>query len=158
MVLLYYPQNTPPRLGRLPMSVLALAAVMEGKYDYQIVDGNVDRNAFHTVCQLLRSNPKFNILAVSVMPGTQLMNAIKDCRRIKEQFPLVTIVWGGYFPSMHTDAVINTPFIDYVVRGQAERSFLGLLDTLSHGASLETINNLSSLITHHSSLFVIFAH
>ncbi len=143
MVLLYYPQNTPPRLGRLPLSVLALAAVMDGKYDYRIVDGNVDRNAFHTVCQLFTSNHAIKVLAVSVMPGTQLMNAIQHCKQIKKLFPSVTIVWGGYFPSMHSDSVINTPYIDYVIRGQAELSFLELLNKLECGAQLNEVHNLS---------------
>lgn len=143
MVLLYYPQNTAPRLGRLPMSVLALASVMDGKYSYHIIDGNVDRNAFRTICDLLETDHSLKVLAVSVMPGTQLMNAIRHCRSIKERFPEMTIVWGGYFPSMHTDSVINTPYIDCVVRNQAERGFLELLDALGSGSPLTNVHNLT---------------
>ncbi|HTK83305.1 MAG TPA: radical SAM protein [Bacteroidota bacterium] len=143
MVLLYYPQNTPYRLGRLPMSVMALAAVMEGTYEYRLVDGNVDRDAFNTVCRYLTADAGRSILAVSVMPGTQLMNAIHECRRIKAMFPSVTIVWGGYFPSMHTEAVLNTPFIDFVLRGQSERSFLDFLAMVQAAGPAGSVNNLS---------------
>lgn len=143
MVILYYPQNTPPRLGRLPMSVLALGAVLEGHHRYRIVDGNVDRNALAIVQTLLRHDPTFKILAVSVMPGTQLMNAIKHCRQIKQEFPDVTIIWGGYFPSMHADSVMNTPYIDYLIRAQGERSLVEFLASFSCESSATGIKNLS---------------
>ena len=143
MVLLYYPQNTPPRTGRLPMSVMALAAVMEGTFDYRLVDGNVDRDAFSTVCRYLSADAGRTILAVSVMPGTQLMNAIRECRQIKQMFPSVTVVWGGYFPSMHAEAVLNTPFVDFVLRGQSERSFMDFLGMVQAAGPAESVNNLS---------------
>ncbi len=143
MVLLYYPQNTPPRLGRLPMSVLALGAVLEGSYDYRVIDGNVDRSALETILILLRKDPTIDVLAVSVMPGTQLMNAIRECQQIKKLFPRIIIVWGGYFPSMHTEAVLNSRCVDYVIRAQGERTLLEFLDAVRDGSALADIHNLS---------------
>lgn len=143
MVLLYYPQNTPPRLGRLPMSVLALAAALEGRQEYTIIDGNVDRNALETIFVLLRSRSDVNIVAVSVMPGLQLVNAIKHSRMIKELFPAVTIVWGGYFPSMHTESVINSSYVDYVIRAQGERGFLEFIEMIRGDRAVSDVHNLS---------------
>lgn len=42
MTILYYPQNTPPKLGRMPLSVLAPGAALEGRHEYEIIEGNVD--------------------------------------------------------------------------------------------------------------------
>ena len=39
------------------------------------------------------------MLAVTVMPGPQMVAAIPVCRWFKETYPGVPIVWGGYFPS-----------------------------------------------------------
>jgi len=130
-------------LGRLPLSTLALGAVLAGKYDYVLVDGNVDRRAFITITTMLERNPSIHILAVSVMPGTQMLNAIRHCKKWKERFPRLTIVWGGYFPSMHTESVLNSDYVDFAIRGQGERSFLELLDELHGGGSLESVHNLS---------------
>ena len=44
MIILYNPRSTRPRNRRLPLSVLALAAVLEGREEYEIVDGNLDDN------------------------------------------------------------------------------------------------------------------
>ena len=39
-----------------------------------------------------------SLLAVSVMPGPQLTQAVDVCRKIRESRPDTPIVWGGYFP------------------------------------------------------------
>jgi hypothetical protein len=41
MIILFNPRSTKPRNCRLPLSVLALAAVLEGREEYAIVDGNI---------------------------------------------------------------------------------------------------------------------
>ena len=143
MIVLYYPQNTPPRLGRMPLSIMALGAVLEGKADYIPVDGNVDRNSFDTLLSLLATKPSIDILAVSVMPGTQMVNAIKECKSVKERFPKLKIVWGGYFPSMHTESVLNSSYVDFVIRGQAELAFPELIESIRSGKPLSEVHNLS---------------
>jgi len=40
MILLYNPQSSPNKKPILPMSLLALGAVLEGDHDYRIIDGN----------------------------------------------------------------------------------------------------------------------
>jgi hypothetical protein len=45
MIILYYPRLAKPKNRRFPLSILALAAVLEGREDYQIVDGNVEAAA-----------------------------------------------------------------------------------------------------------------
>ena len=44
MILLYNPRAAEFK-PRLPFSVLSLAAVFEGKYDWKMVDGNLDPDA-----------------------------------------------------------------------------------------------------------------
>ncbi len=130
-------------MGRIPLSLLALGAVLEGKYQYVIVDGNVDRVPTSTLTRIIREHHGNAYLCVSVMPGTQMLNAIVDCRALKNQFPKLTIIWGGYFPSMHTDAVLNSSYVDYVVRAQGEVVLPVLLDSLLNGQPVEHIGNLS---------------
>jgi anaerobic magnesium-protoporphyrin IX monomethyl ester cyclase len=42
----------------------------------------------------------------------------------------VPLAWGGYFPTMYPEAASIAPYVDYVVRGQGERTLLELLDAL----------------------------
>ena len=72
------------------------------------------------------------MLAVTVMPGPQMVAAIPLCRAFRRSTP-VPIVWGGYFPSLYPDAALNAKYVDFVVRGQGEETFIELLAALRGG-------------------------
>jgi radical SAM superfamily enzyme YgiQ (UPF0313 family) len=142
MILLYNPRSTRPRNRRFPLSVLALATVLEGREDYSIVDGNVDDDAAGTLLAHLAAGP-VDMLAVTVMPGPQMVAAMDSCRRIRARHPGTPIVWGGYFPSIYTDATLNAAYVDFVVRGQGEEALLELLDALRGARAFDSIRGLS---------------
>ena len=142
MIILFHPRATKPRNCRMPLAVLALAAVLEGREDYAIVDGNVDDDALKTILALIDNN-HVELLGVSVMPGPQMvagMNVSRDVRRLR---PGVKIVWGGYFPSIYPDAALNARYIDYVVRGQGEETLIELLEAIRGQRTLSSIHGLS---------------
>jgi radical SAM superfamily enzyme YgiQ (UPF0313 family) len=126
---------------RLPLSVLALAAVLEERIPYAIVDGNFVTN-FEDALTGAISESRARYLAVTVMPGPQLMEAIPACRTLKQRFPGLTIIWGGYFASLHSKVVLESGFVDFVVRGQGEWSFLELIQALENGHSYRDIPGL----------------
>jgi anaerobic magnesium-protoporphyrin IX monomethyl ester cyclase len=142
MIILFNPKATQPRNRRFPLSVLALAAVLEGREEYTIVDGNVDPHPTDTLSALIQKSP-VELLGVTVMPGPQMVTALEPCRHIRRNFPQVPIVWGGYFPSIYPDASLNAHYVDYVVRGQGEDTLLELLDHLRVQGKVENIRGLS---------------
>ncbi len=75
MIVLFHPRSTKPKNRRLPLSVLHLAAMLEGREEYEIVDGNADPDPWATIDELMRTR-KVELLGVSVMPGPQLQSAI----------------------------------------------------------------------------------
>src|SRR5215831_3388364 len=98
MIILYNPVSSPSKKAVLPMSLLSLGALLEGQEDYRIVDGNLVVDGLTELRQALLQTGA-NILAVTVMPGPQLSDAVRICKVLKAEFPNLTIVWGGYFPS-----------------------------------------------------------
>ena len=64
------------------------------------------------------------------MPGPQLVSAVPLARALKARCPEVQIVWGGNFASLYPAPVLNAPYVDWVVRGQGEHTFVELLDVL----------------------------
>jgi radical SAM superfamily enzyme YgiQ (UPF0313 family) len=67
---------------------------------------------------------------MTVMPGPQLSDAAPRARAVKERYPELKMVWGGYFPTQHAQACLESPYVDYVLRGHADRTFPGFLDAL----------------------------
>src|SRR5580692_3136247 len=129
MIVILHPRATKPKNRRFPLAALAIAAVLEGKEEYVIVDGNIDPQPERTLDRIMRETPA-EMLAVSVMPGPQMAAAVPLCRNFREKYPKVPVVWGGYFPSLYADATLNAPYIDFAIRGQGEDTFLELLAAL----------------------------
>jgi anaerobic magnesium-protoporphyrin IX monomethyl ester cyclase len=142
MIILFNPRSTKPRNRRFPLSVMALAAVLEGREQYEIVDGNVDDNPTDTISRLIQEHSP-EMLGVTVMPGPQMAAALETSKEIRKRHPKTTIVWGGYFPSLYSDATLNARYVDYAVRGQGEETLLELLEALRGQRKLDTILGLS---------------
>ncbi len=128
-VLLVNPKMCSQRSMRLPLSLLALAAVLDGRHEYRIVDGNVDPDPLATLLAALERQPR-SLVGMSVMPGPQVAPAIALSAAIRARHPEVPIVWGGYFPTMYPNAALHAPYVDYLARGQGEDTLLELLARL----------------------------
>jgi radical SAM superfamily enzyme YgiQ (UPF0313 family) len=128
MILLFNPRSARWK-HRLPLSLLSLGAVLEGKYDYEIVDGNFEKNPAETLIRTIREK-SIRYLGVTVMPGPQLVEAITVTQQVKSQFPNLVVIWGGYFPSLHAETVLKAGFVDHVIRGPGEYAFFELINKL----------------------------
>jgi radical SAM superfamily enzyme YgiQ (UPF0313 family) len=127
-VLLVNPRMCLPSSTRLPLSVLHLAAVLEGRRPWRILDGNLGP-IVEPALQALRERPHA-LVGVTVMPGPQVATAIEISAAIRAAFPAVPIAWGGYFPTLYPNSAVNAPYVDYLVRGQGEGTLLELLERL----------------------------
>ena len=147
MILLLHPRSTRPKNRRFPLSVLSLAAMLEGREKYAIVDGNVEPDPMARLDEFM-SQEHVEFLGVSVMPGPQMVAAIDLSRRFRERYPKTPIVWGGYFPSLYPNAALNAPYVDLLVRAQGEETILELLEVLRRnggfrGVELNNIDGIS---------------
>lgn len=141
-VILYNPWSTPSLKKPLPMSLLAVAALLEDEVDYEIVDANLEVDPIGRILALAQEHEP-TAIGITVMPGPQLERAVPESRRLKAALPGVPIVWGGYFPSLHADTALRDPAVDFCVIGQGERAFLELVRTLHGGGDLAAIAGLS---------------
>ena len=127
--------------ARVPNSILSIAASIEGKYDYAIVDGNLEKNPRQVIFDYLDSGG-FSVFACTVMPGPQLKQAIPITREIRRRYPDLKIVWGGYFPSNHSQVCINSGYIDFIVYGPGDYAFPMLMDAMQSNSPVHDIPNL----------------
>ncbi|HEU4651498.1 MAG TPA: radical SAM protein [Croceibacterium sp.] len=144
LVLLYNPRVASPGYQRLPHSLLQLGALLEGRYPYAIVDGNLEHErdaAGDIIAQVRRDGVRY--LGVTIMPGPQLQRAVPDIKRIKAACPNLTIVVGGYFPTSHVSVCARDNAIDYVVVGAGEDTLLELIETLESGDDPQRVSGLA---------------
>jgi len=143
-ILLYNPRSSKTRKPVLPMSLLAIGAILEGQQDYRIIDGNLEDDPYTALSTAIGNEASKRILAMTVMPGPQLEDATPLSRRLKARFPDLTIVWGGYFPSQHWQTCLLDGGVDFIVRKHGEQAFVELIEQLqSHQFNYEDIKGLA---------------
>ncbi len=118
-----------------------IAASVEGKYEWAIVDGNCESNVHVKIESYLR-DPSFKYIGFTVMPGPQLREAIETAKKIKENFPSTVMIWGGYFATNQHKVVLNSGYVDFVVNGPGDHAFPQLIDALENNKPYELIKNL----------------
>src|SRR5258705_109511 len=145
MIILFNPRSTSPGKQPLPLSLMSLAAVLEAREPWTLVDGNLIDDPAAAIVERLSRVPRSELalLAVTVMPGPQLAQAVGVSRAVRAALPHVPIVWGGYFPTQHAETVLRAPYVDFVVRSQGEQSLLQLIQALRTRSSLDGVGGLS---------------
>ncbi len=126
---------------RVPNSILQVGASIFGKYEFDFVDGNLESDPWGVIEAKLKTG-NYKYFGATVMPGPQLKEAIPFSKRIREQFPKVTIIWGGYFAANQYKVVLESGFVDYVINGPGDVAFPELLDALENDQPLKDIKNL----------------
>ncbi|MEZ4941186.1 MAG: radical SAM protein [Saprospiraceae bacterium] len=139
-VLLFNPRSANAK-HRVPNSILQVGASIFGRYEFVFVDGNLEADPWACIESYLRSG-EIQYFGCTVMPGPQLRQAIPITRRIREQFPTVINIWGGYFASNQYQVVMESGYVDFVIYGPGDQAFPGLLDALENKAPYEFIPNL----------------
>ena len=126
---------------RIPNSILQLGAAIEGKFEYEFVDGNRENDPWQRIESLLQTG-EFRYFGCTAMPAMQLKQAIPFSQKIRTQFPEIVIIWGGYFASNQHKSVLNSGFVDYVVDGPGDIAFPKLITALAENQPLDAIENL----------------
>lgn len=141
-ILMVNPISTSPNKQRLPMSLLSIAAMLHDDYDFELIDGNLiaDPTA-HIIERVAATNCK--LIAMTVMPGPQLQQAVTMVKALKATLPDISIIWGGYFASHHYELCLNSGYIDYAIVGQGEIAFRKFVDTFFAGESMQDVPSLA---------------
>jgi radical SAM superfamily enzyme YgiQ (UPF0313 family) len=139
-VLLFNPKSAVAK-HRIPNSILNIAASVEGLYEWVIVDGNCEPDPYRKIADHLRTG-EFKYVGITVMPGPQTKQAIPFSRRIREEFPGIIIIWGGYFPTSHYRVILQSGYVDFVINGPGDHAFPQLLQAIEGNKPYEFIKNL----------------
>src|SRR3569833_2826681 len=94
-VLLFNPRSANYK-PRIPNSILSIAASIEGKFPYVIVDGNLEKDPSEKIIDYL-SRGDFKYFGCTSMPGPQLKQSIPISKFVCVLFLLFLFFWGGFF-------------------------------------------------------------
>lgn len=125
----------------MPLALIAIGSYLDStKYNVVIIDGRIEKNPIEKIKQALTNNGL--CFATTVLTGSPIKNALKISKAVKDGFPDIPIVWGGWHPSLFPEQTLDNPNIDIVVKGQGEISFAEMLDRFALKQSLEDIKGI----------------
>jgi radical SAM superfamily enzyme YgiQ (UPF0313 family) len=132
MIVFINPRATRPKNRRFPLSLMAVGAALPDDVSWEIIDENrpgMDvQGAVDAFVERRRGGADpVELIAITAMPGPQLVSAVRLSKAIKQRHPGIPIVWGGNFGSLYPAPVLDAPYVDWLVRGQGEQTFVDLL-------------------------------
>lgn len=139
-ILLFNPKSAVAK-HRVPNSILNIAASINGRHTWAIVDGNRESDSLGKIRSYLNTG-QFKYLGITVMPGPQLKQAVHFSKAIRREYPEVCIIWGGYFPTSHFKVVLASGYVDFVINGPGDHAFPALIKALENNEPYELIRNL----------------
>jgi anaerobic magnesium-protoporphyrin IX monomethyl ester cyclase len=131
-VLLYNPSAV---FFTMPLALLAIGSELDPDvYEVVTIDARLDPDAENTVLSHIDGAL---CLGVTVLTGAPISDALQISRAAKRARPDLTVVWGGWHPSMFASECLAEPSVDVAVRGQGEETFAEIVRRLAAGRSLE---------------------
>ena len=127
----------------VPIGIGCLAAFMEREgIRVSILDEQVEDDVLKKISEYAGKATKPYIFGFSVLTAA-LKSAITLSKKLKEIYPDSIIIFGGIHPTAMPEEIMAYSHIDFVLRGEAEKSLLELYRCLKIGADYSKIAGLS---------------
>jgi anaerobic magnesium-protoporphyrin IX monomethyl ester cyclase len=136
-------EHMPPVAIRMPNGALAsLAGNIDPHHQVAIADLILVQASVRTTVERMVREFAPDVVGLSVMTF-QRATALKIARFVRTLRPSARIVVGGYDPSLDADAYMQSPDVDFIVRGEGEHTLCELLRALENDRGAANITGLS---------------
>jgi len=125
-------------LPQVPLAVMYIGGEAERRgHRVKILDRNLETDSRSIIDEF-----KPDVLGVTSLTGSMLLDGLKISRYVRQRFPKVKIIWGGIHTSILPEQSLAEPSVDYVVIGEGEQSFGELLDAIEKRADVSGITGI----------------
>src|SRR5713226_2558052 len=89
--------------------------------------------------EIAEINP--DVVGISSLFTPYYREALEVAARVKKRLN-IPVVMGGSHASAVPESLLASPYVDYVIRGEGEKPFVGLLHSLRGGSQISDVPNL----------------
>ena len=128
-------------------ALLALAAVLEKKYNVRILSLDVEKEKYGSenwlskVVDSISRNTKYGVL-ISIV-STEVTQLFKFSSLLKKNKKELKIVVGGVHATYNDVELLENSNIDYVIRGEGEQTIVELCDAIANQLDVKNIRGVS---------------
>ncbi|MFT7668878.1 MAG: anaerobic magnesium-protoporphyrin IX monomethyl ester cyclase [Planctomycetota bacterium] len=146
-IVMFLPHRADPSRGErfsadlLPLELLQIASgpIADG-YEVIMIDAMIDPDYMG---KLLEACDGALCLASSCILGYQVYDGYVAAKAVREKYPDLPIIWGGWFPSVTPEMYLNNGIADAVGLGQGELTFRDVANALYNGEDLLNVPGLA---------------
>jgi radical SAM superfamily enzyme YgiQ (UPF0313 family) len=122
-----------------PLGILAVATpLLRAGYSVKLIDSTITPNFKERVLEEVRDRDAV-CLGISLVTGPMIRETVEIARAVKSWNPDFPVILGGWHPSLLPKQTLESPFIDFVVRGQGEDTLLELVQHLESHTPFDLI-------------------
>jgi len=129
-----------------PLGLLYIASSLRSQRpdDIRVIDAFCENlSPEGLVARVVRERP--DVFGMNCSTHT-FLSAMDALARIHRALPDTTLVLGGFHATFVAERILRDyPFADYIIKGEAERGFVQLLDALEEGRSPGAVDGISFL-------------
>jgi len=146
-IVLFLPHRADPKRGErfsadlLPLELLQIASgpVADG-YEVVMIDAMIEPDY---IAKLLEACDGALCFASSCILGYQVYDGYVAAKAVRERYPDLPIIWGGWFPSVTPEMYLDNNIADAVGIGQGELTFRDVVNALASGEDLANVPGLA---------------
>ncbi len=146
-IVLFLPHRADPTRGEifsadlLPLELLQIATgpAAEG-YEIVMIDAMIEPKYIEKCVEACGDALLF---ASSCILGYQVYDGYVTAKAVRERYPDLPIIWGGWFPSVTPDMWLEAGIADAVGIGQGELMFLEVCQAVANGEDLANVPGLA---------------
>ena len=146
-IVLFLPHRADPSRGEifsadlLPLELLQIASgpAAEG-YEVVLIDAMIEPKY---LAKCLEACADALLFASSCILGYQVYDGYVTAKAVRERYPNLPIIWGGWFPSVTPGMYFEHGIADAVGIGQGELTFFDVCEAVANGEDLANVPGLA---------------
>lgn len=126
-----------------PLGLLYIGTVLQGAgHEVKVIDNARIQLLVENIAELVKKeNPE--VVGISALTPT-FRQGVKLAQAIKEKNPEIKIVFGNYHPTFEYERLLkNCPFVDCVVLGEGEHTFLEFVNAVESDGKMKDIKGIA---------------
>lgn len=134
-ILLIQPRNLQSLNNYLPLGLVCIGSTLEEEgYDVTILP----TSRFENYTEIIEKECKDSMLVGITNLTTEVSHAIDISEFIKNKYPKLPIVWGGWHTTLFPEQTVESSLVDYVIVGDGDELIVQLANSIRDSKPLKT--------------------
>jgi len=124
----------------MPIGLIHVGSMLEHhNHEVKILDRNITSSNDYLKLLLKK---EYDFVGIGSLTGKMLLDALEVSKVVKENSNSI-VIWGSYHPTILPKQTLKNQFIDYIIQGEGEETFLKIADLHDRKQSFSKLNGVN---------------